>query len=971
MDSSADEVRIVSAQVHDSQPDRAQSDRAQLDHTQSDIVRAAGQLGITTLKRCDTSIVYALSPPISDSDRDRVANELIQDPVVQRLADSSQSEPPDVVVEVWRRPGVTDPEARELEAGLARLGIECQASRIRRHELFGDLGDDSIHRLARTVLANTTVDDYVIGQRPPGRATVQSQPPGVTIVPLRDLSTADLVSVSRELQLALDADEMQVISTFFTAEGRDPTRAELEALAQTWSEHCVHKTFRAEISLTHTERSGEEKTETIDGLLKTCLRAVTDEIWPSWLHSAFVDNAGIIEFDDRFDLAIKVETHNHPSALEPFGGANTGVGGVVRDVIGVSARPIAAVDVLCFGPTDTDPNRLPAGVLHPQRIADGVVAGIGDYGNKLGLPTIGGAVIYDEGYLGNPLVYCGAIGILPTGSHPTDPQVGDLVVAAGGRTGRDGLKGATFSSAELTTEAALGMGSAVQIGDPITEKGVLEFVEEARDARLYNAITDCGAGGFSSAVGEMASDIGAAIDTATAPLKYEGLQPWEILLSEAQERMVLAVPPDHLDQLHEIAERWHVELSVLGRFSGDGRFKVTHGGLDVVDLPMDFLHDGLPKRRMDAVWADPPLPDKNPEELTGTSSTSLRTWLLAALADPDVATKEHIVRTYDHEVRGGSVSRPTCGPFADGPSDAAVLRPLRTWDRPRGFAVGFGINPYLGRIDPYAMALGVIDEAIRNIVAVGADPSRIALVDNFCWGNPTIEDRLGSLARAAQGCEVGARAYRAPFISGKDSLFNEFEGNPVPPTLLITALGLVPDIEQVASSHFKGPGHDLWLVGDTQPHLASSLLSRLLGQPCAGLPQLDLDSMDPIERYRKVHDTIVSGEALAVHDLSEGGLAVGVAEMCVGGRTGAIVNADANAFGLDSFDHDTFTMAFSETPGRFLIEADPASRTIIEDRFGPEASRIGQTTHLAELDLFGERIDLAEMIQAFKGSLAS
>ncbi len=325
---------------------------------------------------------------------------------------------------------------------------------------------------------------------------------------------------------------------------------------------------------------------------------------PTWLKSAFVDNAGIIAFDDQFDLAFKVETHNHPSALEPFGGANTGTGGVVRDIIGVSARPIATTDVLCFGPQDFPYERLPAGVLHPARIADGVVAGIGDYGNKLGLPTVNGAVIYDEGYLGNPLVFCGCVGLLPVGKHVTESHPGDLVVALGGRTGRDGIHGATFSSAELAHDTVETAGSAVQIGDPITEKGLIEVIEIARDQQLYTAITDCGAGGFSSAVGEMGKELGVEVELTNAPLKYPGLSPWEIWISEAQERIVIAVPPAKLAALQSVCDLWNVELSVLGTFTGDGDLRVRHQGKIVADMPMEFLHNGLPRRTMKAVWRD-------------------------------------------------------------------------------------------------------------------------------------------------------------------------------------------------------------------------------------------------------------------------------------------------------------------------------------------------------------------------------
>lgn len=889
------------------------------------IERAAAQFGLNGLERCRISTVFAFEHELSADDRRRVTEQLLADPVVDRVVDES-TEPQGqtgTVVEVARRPGVTDTVARELEQGMTALGIDGGGVvRIAHYELIGSLDSAAVDRLARGVLANETIESFTHGPHQPSFDADTLATARVDIVEIRELSGTELVALSNQRLLSLDEAEMTTIAEFYRTEGRDPTDAELETLAQTWSEHCVHKTFKSDIRFVYTTAEGDTSEENIDGLMKTCLRDVTDELWPSWLRSAFVDNAGIIEFDDSTDLAIKVETHNHPSALEPFGGANTGVGGVVRDIMGVSARPIAAVDVLCFGPQDLPHDDLPEGVLHPARIAEGVIAGVGDYGNKLGLPTVAGAVLYDEGYIGNPLVFCGSVGILPTGSHPTEPGVGDLIVALGGRTGRDGIHGATFSSAELQHDTAVVTGSAVQIGDPITEKGVLELIEHARDAKLYSAITDCGAGGFSSAVGEMAEHLGAEVDLANATLKYPGLLPWEIYLSEAQERMVLAVPPANLEALTALAETWGVEVCTLGTFSGDGRLRVRHNDLEVVDLPMPFLHDGLPSRVMEAAWTDPPLPAE--DQIPELSGAEMHQLLLDALADSNVASKEEIVRTYDHEVRGGSIVRPFCGPEADGPSDGAVLKPLGTWDHDRGFALGIGVNPRLGRVDPHAMALSVIDEAFRNVVAVGGDPDRIALIDNFCWGNPTIADRLGSLVRACQGCRDGALAYRAPFISGKDSLFNEFDGSPIPGTLVITALAIVADVDRTSTSNLAEPGNQLWLVGETGTHLGGSLVAELLATPLPGIPTMQSapgggTSKDPLDLYRAMHGAIGAGLTRSVHDLSEGGLAVTLAEMCISGRLGARVWADDDS---DSSSADLVRL-FSESLRRFVVEVRP------------------------------------------------
>ncbi|MCB0073014.1 MAG: hypothetical protein KDE20_16200 [Caldilineaceae bacterium] len=501
------------------------------------ILRDARALGISTLDACDVAHIYFLATDPGAEPLRQLCAFLLVDPVVE----TAHIGPPETgagvhVIEVAPRPGVTDVTARELQRGMVEIGLPaCDVMTATRYELRGALDSEELHRLAEKLLCNATIQHFTIGPIFPQFGATAEASDRVESVPLRTATDAELQSISRSRLLSLDLDEMRTIQRFYRDAGREPTDVELETLAQTWSEHCVHKTFRAHIDFTHEDADGAviDRLQ-VDGLLKQFIRAATDAVYPEWLHSAFVDDAGIIAFDDTHDLAFKVETHNHPSALEPFGGANTGVGGVVRDILGVSARPIACTDVLCFGPQDYPHAALPGGILHPRRIAEGVVAGVGDYGNKLGLPTVNGAVLYDEGYLGNPLVFCGCAGLLPRGAHPTAAQVGDLVVALGGRTGRDGIHGATFSSAELTHETSETSGSAVQIGDPITEKGLIELVEAARDAQLYNAITDCGAGGFSSSVGEMGEELGVDVELTNVKLKYPGLTPWEIWLSEAQ-----------------------------------------------------------------------------------------------------------------------------------------------------------------------------------------------------------------------------------------------------------------------------------------------------------------------------------------------------------------------------------------------------------------------------------------------------
>ena len=581
-----------------------------------------------------------------------------------------------------------------------------------------------------------------------------------------------------------------------------------------------------------TATSGGERQ--FENMLRETIFAATEELrgrWgeDDWCVSVFRDNAGVVRFHDEAHLAFKVETHNHPSALEPYGGANTGVGGVIRDIMGtgLGAKPVANTDVFCFAPPETPADSLPPGVLHPRLVMRGVVDGVRDYGNRMGIPTVNGAVCFDERYLGNPLVYCGCLGLIPTDKAEKKPRPGDLIVTIGGRTGRDGIHGATFSSAELTCQSESLSGGAVQIGNAIEEKKVLDAMLAARDRGLYTAVTDCGAGGFSSAVGEMGEDIGAEVDLEKAPVKYAGLSYDEIWISEAQERMVLSVPEGNWGELEELCRSEGVEATVIGRFVPTGQLTLRYEGNTVGELSMDLLHNGRPPVIRQATYTPPRV-----KELTLPKRDDYTPALLAILAAHNVASKESIIRQYDHEVQGGSVVKPLVGVAMDGPGDAAVLRPIL--DSPKGVAVSCGINPRYGEHDTYHMAASAIDEAVRNCVAVGADPSRIALLDNFCWGDCEKSETLGSLVRAAIACYDLSIALETPFVSGKDSLNNEFsytdpEGKrhtiAIPPTLLISAVGQIEDVARCVTMDLKRPATSLYQVGLTKDELGGSHLA--------------------------------------------------------------------------------------------------------------------------------------------------
>ena len=904
------------------------------------LVQAAHQLGITNLTACHPSRLVFLQGSLTEAEATRLAQALLADPVTEQFTiNHSQLKIHNAqfTIETTLLPGVTDPPAENLRHAAELLGIDglARVATGHRYELAGDLNKSDKQRLATELLANPVIQRFAIDQpiSPPFFAYQESDGL-VEEITLRGVDDDILLAISQERRLALNLEEMQAVRAYYEQEGRDATDVELEMIAQTWSEHCVHKTFKAIIDYEGPlpgKNSGTER-QTIDGLLNEYIRAATDKVNKPWVRSAFVDNAGIVAFDDQLDLAFKVETHNHPSALEPFGGANTGVGGVVRDVLGVSARPIANTDVLCFGPPDMPQEELPAGVLHPRRIADGVIHGIEDYGNKMGIPTVNGSIHYHAGYTANPLVYCGCLGILPHGSHVTEPQPGDLIIAIGGRTGRDGLRGATFSSMEMDVATSEIAGTAVQIGHPIMEKQVQEVVLRARDAGLYTAITDCGAGGFSSAVGEMGEKLGATVQLQNITTKYPGLRPWELWLSEAQERMVLAVPPANLSALQAICDGQDVELVELGTFGEDGRLHIYFGDRLVGDLTMHFLHDGLPPRHMTAKWQ--PIDPANVTLSPGHPLT-LSERLLALLAHPDIRSKEEVIRRYDHEVQGGTAVKPLTGIANHGPSDATVIVPqasqLTINHSPltikKGVVLSNGICPNYTDLDPYAMAWAAVDEALRNVVAVGADPDQVSILDNFCWGNPNLPDRLGSLVRCAQGCYDAAVSCQTPYISGKDSLNNEYTGadgekHAIPGTLLISAMGMVPDVTKTVTMDLKQAGNFVFVVGDTRAELGGSHFNQVGGR-AEGSRTVPQPVPDSLTRMRLLHQAMQAGLVQACHDCAEGGVAVALAEMCLAGRIGAElqlihVPRDWHA----SYSEDEVVL-FAESLSRFLVEVRP------------------------------------------------
>jgi phosphoribosylformylglycinamidine synthase subunit PurSL len=953
----------------------------------SEFLHRAAVLG-TTIDRASSARIYLIEGDLSDEQLDQVVTQLLCNPVVETVAHGS-TPATGTLVEVHPLPGVMDPPAQSTAAAIKSLtGVDVQVSTGYRYEIYGLEYTDAID-IAQRVLANPVVsgihtEPYFPDELPKGHDHGFE----LTHVPIRDLEDHELETLSRDGHLFLDLHEMQAIRHEFQQLGREPTDIELETLAQTWSEHCVHKTLKATIHYSGPAIEGidwssrphhevhDDGSVTIHNLLKATVAAATFELIDEgldWTQSVFVDNAGIVKFDDDHSVCIKVETHNHPSALEPYGGAATGIGGCIRDIIGtgLAAKPIASTDVFCVAPPTTAD--IPDGCLHPKQILTEVVGGVRDYGNRMGIPTINGAVSFDDRYIGNPLVYCGCIGIMPSDLIAGDAQQDDRIIALGGRTGRDGIHGATFSSAELTDSHADEFSHAVQIGNAIEEKRTLDAILRARDwegGPLFSAITDCGAGGFSSAVGEMGEKIGADVHLDRAPLKYNGLTYDEIWISEAQERMVLAVPEKHLTQLRQICEEEHVEMADLGHFGTPGAELILNfHGTEVGRMPMSFLHDGIPTPTRTAVWEHP---EQSPPHELPSGGVDLNEALLKLLAHPNIASKHWIIRQYDHEVQGNTVVKPLVGPRGIGPGDASVVEPVP--GSGQGLSVGCGLATGLSD-DPYQMTLAAIDECVRNLVCVGTDPDRIAILDNFCWPSCKKPENLGSLVRAAHACYDGAKAYKTPFVSGKDSLNNQFttkDGTTIeiPPTLLITGMGIVPTLDRIVTSDMKRSNSTLLFIGLENPGgLGGSTYEQLFGTQSDRTTTLDPALGASIARF--VAGLIAQGKVLSAHDVSDGGVLCSIAEMLIAGSS-ADQPIGAELELSNQLDANVF--AFNEAPCGYVLEIEDSSN--IEELVdglpaGAWHHRLGKTNGLGQLSdtQHGVSVSVEQLTEAWRGTL--
>ena len=956
---------------------------------------------------------YQVKAQISPEQLLQSLQDLFTDPIIELGAANKNHlddlsifpQAPDLAIMIGFKPGVTDNAAQAALDGFLTLFPEQEGAQIATTMtyLFWDLPTDlDSHWLANTLhnpmierAAMATKELCEIATWPqlpfPDRPPADFVPPATIDLEVDD---ATLLQISEEGLLALNLEEMQAIQSHYRnpevqsarialdLPPNAPTDVELECLAQTWSEHCSHKIFAAKIN--HTDTVTGETSE-INSLFKTHIMQPTLDIQQEvdWLLSIFHDNSGVIEWTKDWSLCIKAETHNSPSALDPFGGAMTGIVGVNRDILGtgLGARPIANMDVFCFGPPDYDGD-LPGGLFHPSRVLRGVHAGIRAGGNESGIPTVNGAIVFDDRYIGKPLVYAGTVGIMPRHlpdgreSHDKTPSPGNIVYMLGGRVGSDGIHGATFSSLELTEESP---SSAVQIGDPITQKKMIDMVLEARDSGLIQVITDNGAGGLSSSVGEMAELTGGAeLDLAVVPLKQPGLSPWEILVSESQERMTVGVSEENVAKFEALAALHEVEATAVGTFTDSGAFIVKHGASTVAHLPMDFMHDGCPQLNLNSEWTppvheEPKYPDADAKEMGKI--------LQRILGRPNVASKEWWVRQYDHEVIAQSVIKPFCGVNHDAPGDAAVIAPLH--GETRGAVVSCGIVPRYSDIDAYAMTAASIDEAVRNAVCVGVDLDKIAGLDNFCWPDPIESEKtpdgrfkLAQLVRSNRALDDVCRAYNLPCISGKDSMKNDakLDGKKIsiPPTLLYTVLGDHQDVRKAVSSDFKDKGDIIYLLGETHQELGASELSFMLSEENGGgignnVPQIDTSRN--LAMYKRLTAAMGSGLVRSAHDCSDGGLAVAVAECCFGCDGATTINLDA----LD--DVDVWAALFGESLGRIVVTVKSGDTDAFESAMAGSAfANIGAVDNKKTLQFTkdGEPIlkaNLSSLLDTWKGTL--
>ncbi len=908
-------------------------------------------LGITNITEVRTAKMYRVQG-VSKKEAYFLAVNLFTDPISEQFTLNQTAESgTDTTVEVAYKPGVMNPAAASIIKAAHDLGVHAEAADVSvEYRFMGAIDPKQIASIVDQLLVNQKVQ-YVVTEKPQS-LTFEGSVGLVKIVPLRQATGTELMELSAD-KLFLNAKEMGVVQAHFQKLDRDPTDAELEIIAARWSEHCGHKTFNAKVIV-----DGVEKTPLFKRIKDAAKAHFKDQVI-----SAFGDNSGVMRFYDGQAICGKVETHNSPSAIEPYGGAMTGSGGVFRDIMGTGqgAQTIISTDMFCFAPPDLDQSLLPSGTLHPDYLQRRVVQGVRDYGNRMGIPTGNGSVHYHEDFRAKPTVIVGAYGLIPESrAQQGTPIVGDLVVIIGGRTGRDGIHGATFSSGEMTERTANVNASAVQIGNAIEEKRMSDALLEARDLDYIRAITDCGAAGFSSAIGEIGEETGITVDISKVPLKYPGLAPWEIWLSESQERMVAAVSTENIEDFLAICKKYNVEATVLGTFDGSHTLTIQYAEQGVAELDYAFLKDGLPQRTMQARWEREEVPEIEP-----TAPANEQEWIdrfKAVLAHGNVCSKEPIVRQYDHGVQGGNIVSPFGGVHQDGPNDALVVRPLL--GKSYGMVQSHGMNPILNRLDPYWGTIWAIAEAAANYVSVGGNLAEAAAVGNYVWPFPD-EASMGSLDRSVDAAVEMMHRLELPVISGKDSLSSTYRGKDgqvikIPPVYTMSIFGRIPDVEKTMTTDIKQPGSSLYLVGGYSEGMGGSTYYDVATGSSNQLPLVRKDTL-PLT-LEAVHSAIAAGKILACHDVSEGGVITAVAEMCFGGDCGAELEPSvAKHSRLDGF-------LFNETAGCFVVEIKDDQ--IAQALFGTvPLKRLGKTTAEKTLRIIAQGKSLAST-QVFAASTA-
>lgn len=744
------------------------------------------------------------------------------------------------------------------------------------------------------------------------------------------LSATDeqLGQISAEMSLSLSLDEMKVIRDYFKKEGRNPTDVELQSLGQAWSEHCCYKSSKPILK------------EFVFGIDRDDVLSKGD--------------AGVMVFDDDYGYALRIESHNHPSAIEPYGGAATGIGGILRDVVCMGAQPIGLADPLCFGPIDHKGD-LPPGIKHPRYLVNGVVSGIRDYGNRVGIPTITGGFFFDEKYTGNCLVNVACLGIVKREDLANNfaGGPGEVMILIGGRTGRDGIHGVNFASADLTATSDEDSRGAVQLGDPITKEPVMHACFEVNARHLITGMKDLGGGGLSCVVGEMALDCGcgADVDLEKVPLKEPGLAPWEIWVSESQERMMCTCKPENVQEVLDIFEMWDVLAIPVAKTTDLKRTRLFWDGELIFDMDLEFLTGGPVYNRP---YTLPEVSTKEEEKFPELPSD--KDVILTLLSDLNVASKEWAIRQYDHEVRAGTAIHPMVGEMnAAGPGDASVLIPVP--GRMKALAAAIGCNPWFTEADPYKGGMSCIDETCRNLVAVGARPH--AFTDCLNFGNPEKPERLGEFREAVRGIGEIARALNIPIPSGNVSLYNEAPGgNHILPTPMILGCGLMDDVRKAVTADFKKTGSCIFVVGKTKDEMGASLLFRKFGGEQGAVPDVDIDAL---KRYMdKLLSAMDEGIVLSCHDCSDGGIAVAVAEMCISGQCGAEIDLSA------MMGSSVQRKLYSESNSRWIVEVDGMDVTRFTEIMGDDAELIGITKGNAlKIKDNGTVVPLEDMIKAW------